>query len=497
MIKFFQQLTGNVSIKKQLKILIIAFLVISIMISFLSYEMGQVSFMQDKERDHAEYTQLISKKLLQIQIAEMNEQPIEHFFLQKSTNIEEMGLMQLYEEINKQPIEVLSNITGFEQWMFGLLGYGEAFVMCKDDIVANKEVVQATQAYLQGKLSKEELNEATEVALAIFSDHNVRFIALVLSATALMKNMLFYFNVISLMLVGIFIFVTSSNVNNGLQIIKKYVDTISNGDFTKHTNTEGINEFYVVINDLDNFKSRVNEVLTKIKESSSSIFNASTNMRQSSESMSGQASELAVLIEEIGASIQEMTSAIEMNKKGTVETREITKMASDEIFQSNEYVKETKVQMEKITQNTKVINEITRQTNLLALNAAVEASRVGEEGKGFAVVAGEIRKLAEMSAKATVQIEMVTEKSVEVANQSVEKLASIIPTIEQTSSLIENISQSSIEQSSSSNQINESVQSLNNIAQKAATNSEKLSANAEELKSLSSYLTQSLNFFKL
>jgi PAS domain S-box-containing protein len=63
-----------------------------------------------------------------------------------------------------------------------------------------------------------------------------------------------------------------------------------------------------------------------------------------------------------------------------------------------------------ITSVVSTISKVAAQTNLLSLNAAIEAEKAGEHGLGFAVVAREIRRLADQTAEATLDIEHIVKE---------------------------------------------------------------------------------------
>lgn len=56
------------------------------------------------------------------------------------------------------------------------------------------------------------------------------------------------------------------------------------------------------------------------------------------------------------------------------------------------------------------ITQIADQTNLLSLNAGIEAEKAGEHGLGFSVVAREIRRLADQTSVATLDIERIVKE---------------------------------------------------------------------------------------
>jgi len=56
------------------------------------------------------------------------------------------------------------------------------------------------------------------------------------------------------------------------------------------------------------------------------------------------------------------------------------------------------------------ISKVSDKTNLLSLNASIEAEKAGESGRGFSVVAREIRRLADQTAAATLDIEQMVKE---------------------------------------------------------------------------------------
>ncbi|MBF0282046.1 MAG: hypothetical protein HQM07_05715 [Zetaproteobacteria bacterium] len=115
--------------------------------------------------------------------------------------------------------------------------------------------------------------------------------------------------------------------------------------------------------------------------------------------------DMAYEIGRLSTDVSEMASDIRRTAVIVRQNSVVAKKTADESRNSESSVSSLVEATEKINEISEVIAAIAKHTNLLALNASIEAARAGDAGRGFSVVAGEVKTLADQSAKATQDIQ--------------------------------------------------------------------------------------------
>ncbi len=243
--------------------------------------------------------------------------------------------------------------------------------------------------------------------------------------------------------------------------------------------------------------SKLREIVSDVTSAARNVAAGSQEMSASSEQLSQGATEQASSTEEASSSMEEMAANIKQNAENASQTEKIARQSAADASASGEAVNKAVAAMQTIAEKILIVQEIARQTDLLALNAAVEAARAGEHGRGFAVVASEVRKLAERSQSAAVEISSLSTDTVKAAEQAGDMLKKLVPDIQRTAELVEEISAASREQNSGAAQINAAIQQLDKVTQQNTSASEELSSTAEELASQAEQLQSTIAFFRL
>jgi methyl-accepting chemotaxis protein len=319
----------------------------------------------------------------------------------------------------------------------------------------------------------------------------------------------------------------------------KAASQVAEGDLTATVAVSGSDETGVLLRAIRTMTGNLNALISKVKTSSIQLISTATQISSAAKSQEATVSdfgsstnEIAAAVNEISATSQELaktmgdvtqmagqTAQLAAAGRGSLGGMETTMHNLSEATTS--ISSKLSVISEKAKNITSVVTTITKvadQTNLLSLNAAIEAEKAGEYGLGFSVVAREIRRLADRTAVATLDIDqMVKEmqsavssgvmemdkftdqvrRGVDTAGKLSDQLGLIIEQVQNLTPRFESVNQGMHTQSEGAKQISEAMLHLTEAARTTSASIQEFNKATGELHEAVRGLREEISRFKV
>jgi methyl-accepting chemotaxis protein WspA len=200
------------------------------------------------------------------------------------------------------------------------------------------------------------------------------------------------------------------------------------GDLTARVKVDSQDELGQLGTGINAMIAKIQIVVQRVREASVNLLSTAAEMAATAkqqegtmQSLGSSTSEIAAAVREISATGKELAGTMsdvneradQAAKLATSGRSRLTEMernikqlvdSTDSISSKLAIIRE---KAENINMVVTTITKVADQTNLLSINAAIEAEKAGEYGRGFLVVAREIRRLADQTAVATLDIENI------------------------------------------------------------------------------------------